>query len=209
MARAKHSRPLGRGLVMAASLAMIGLSTGCTTPPARPVTTSPAAATIPPPSADVANLPSGFVPVVRQGRYTLVELVPDPDQSDLMQQIVDITIPATFDATVGDALRYVLQRSGYRLCKRSGASELYALPLPAADLHLGPLPLRQALLTLAGPAWDLSIDEAVRQVCFVLHKGLVPASSATTAPVEPVVVPMDSATAPDPINVLQPWGIWP
>lgn len=210
MAQAKHTRPLlRRGLRTATWLVITGLSAGCTTPPARPVTTSSSMATIPPPSAAVANLPPDFVPVVRQGRYTLVELVPGPDQRDLMQQVVDITIPATLDATIGDALRYLLRRSGYRLCERSGANELYALPLPAADLHLGPLTLRQALLTLAGPAWDLSVDDTGRRVCFAPYTAPAPTSSATAAPAESDVVPMDSATAPDPINVLQPWGMWP
>jgi hypothetical protein len=44
--------------------------------------------------------------------------------------------------------------------------ELYALPLPAAHLHLGPMTLRDALLTLAGPAWELHADDRARQICF-------------------------------------------
>ena len=44
--------------------------------------------------------------------------------------------------------------------------ELYTLPLPAAHLHLGPMSLRDALLTLAGPAWELHADDRTRQVCF-------------------------------------------
>src|SRR5215472_16876626 len=54
--------------------------------------------------------------VVRYGRYTLVELT-SSGQEDLMQQIVDIAIPASLPSTVGDALRYVLLRSGYQLCQ--------------------------------------------------------------------------------------------
>ncbi len=105
-------------------------------------------------------------PVVRYNRYTLVELVAEPAQRDLMQQIVEIMIPPTLGATVGDALHHVLLRSGYRLCDSAEAGILYQLPLPAAHLHLGPLTLRDALLVLAGPAWDLSVDDAFRQVCF-------------------------------------------
>ena len=44
--------------------------------------------------------------------------------------------------------------------------ELYALPLPAVHLHLGPMTLRDALLTLAGPAWELHADDRARQICF-------------------------------------------
>ena len=52
---------------------------------------------------------------------------------------------------------------------RAEAATLYALPLPAAHLRLGPLMLRDALLTLAGPAWELSVDDLTRQVCFSRH----------------------------------------
>jgi type IV pili sensor histidine kinase/response regulator len=38
--------------------------------------------------------------------------------------------------------------------------------LPAAHLRLGPLFLRDALLTLAGPAWELQVDDVTRRVCF-------------------------------------------
>ncbi|MEN1478835.1 integrating conjugative element protein pill, pfgi-1, partial [Pseudomonas aeruginosa] len=33
-------------------------------------------------------------------------------------------------------------------------------------LHLGPMSLRDALLTLAGPAWELHADDRARQICF-------------------------------------------
>jgi len=41
------------------------------------------------------------------------------------------------------------------------------IPLPAAHLYLGPMTLRDALLTLAGPAWDVQVDDRARQICFV------------------------------------------
>lgn len=106
--------------------------------------------------------------VVRYGRYTLVELTPEVAQSDLMAQIIDVTIPLSqgmAETNVGEAMRYVLQRSGYRLCEPSTAFD--QLPLPVAHTHLGPIELRDALVVLAGSAWQLQIDEAARQVCFV------------------------------------------
>ncbi|ABM95330.1 PFGI-1 class ICE element type IV pilus protein PilL2 [Methylibium petroleiphilum] len=110
--------------------------------------------------------PPALIPVVRYGRYTLVELMPEPAQRDLLQQTLEVSIPPTLNANVGDAMRHVLLRSGYRLCDAGEAASLYALPLPAAHLRLGPLMLRDALLTLAGPAWELSVDDSTRQVCF-------------------------------------------
>lgn len=114
-----------------------------------------------------AEKPPSIV-VMPIARYTLIELRPDAGQQDLQQQIIDLRIPATNATTVGDAMRYVLRRSGYQLCEGEPAlASLWAQPLPAAHLQLGPLPLNQTLQLLAGAAWHLSIDERARQVCFI------------------------------------------
>ena len=90
----------------------------------------------------------------------------DPARS-LLLQVIDVSMPATQHATVGDGLSYVLQRSGYSLCEDDPeVAALYDLPLPAAHLQLGPIFLRDALVTLAGPAWELQVDNRARQVCF-------------------------------------------
>ncbi|MBP5057689.1 PilL N-terminal domain-containing protein [Pseudomonas chlororaphis] len=137
-----------------------------------------------------------FIPVVRYGRYTLVELAPMAAQRDLLLQTVDVSMPEDARATVGDGLRHVLKRSGYQLCETAHAViELYALPLPAAHLHLGPMSLRDALLTLAGPAWELHANDPTRQVCFertgepagtepILE---LPAAAAQTIPLVPSI----------------------
>lgn len=114
------------------------------------------------------NSQAQAIQVVRYGRYTLVELTPEAAQSDLMTQVVDVSIPLSqgmAEISVGEAMRYVLQRSGYRLCEPSTAFDL--LPLPVAHAHLGPMQLRDALAVLAGPAWTLQIDDKARQVCFI------------------------------------------
>jgi len=108
-----------------------------------------------------------FIPIIRYGRYTLVELAPAAAQRDLLLQTIDVAMPERARATVGDGLRHVLKRSGYQLCDSATvAADLYALPLPAVHLHLGPMSLRDALLTLAGPAWELREDDLARRVCF-------------------------------------------
>lgn len=123
-------------------------------------------ATAPPPAPAVPDI-SPEIPVVRQGRYTLVELRADEAQQDLLKQVVELNMPGTFVVTVGDALRHVLLRSGYALCNGDLETQaLYELPLPAAHLRLGPMLLRSALLTLAGPGWVLGVDDIARSVCF-------------------------------------------
>ncbi len=140
------------------------LASGCvatTTLPSGP----PAEETV---SAPAENTAFEMIPVVRSGRYTLVELAPLAAQRDLLLQIVDVTVPENARASVGDGLRHVLKRSGYRLSQATLAtSEFYALPLPAAHLRLGPMTLRDALLTLVGSDWELQIDDMAREVRFV------------------------------------------
>lgn len=148
-----------RRLVGTGLLAAI-LASGCatTTAPSTPDATDEAA---PAPEAPQ------FIPVVRYGRYTFVELAPTATQRDLLLQTIDVSMPEDTRATLGDGLRHVLKRSGYQLCETAHpVTELYALPLPAAHLHLGPMSLRDALLTLAGPGWELHADDRTRQVCF-------------------------------------------
>jgi type IV pili sensor histidine kinase/response regulator len=138
-------------------LLLAALVAGCATPPAP----SPVPAEVAAPDLD-----QEYVPVVRYGRYTLVELTPTAAQQDLLLQVVDVAIPRTLHASVGDALRHVLRRSGYQLCSGRDTDALGSLPLPAAHYHLGPLQLRDALRTLAGPARTLHIDHSTRSVCF-------------------------------------------
>ncbi|ONH50909.1 type IV pili sensor histidine kinase and response regulator [Pseudomonas cedrina] len=131
------------------------------------------------PSAPEAMLPAEIspneTPVIRQNRYTLIELQPADDQMDLQQQIIDLRIPATAATRVGDAMRYVLRHSGYQLCEGDPAlASLWALPLPAAHWRLGPLPLNQTLQLLAGNTWRLVVDDGERQVCFTRTVEVLP-----------------------------------
>ncbi len=157
-------------------------------------------------------------PVVRYGRYTLVSTLPDSGQRDLMAQIIDITIPANMHPNVRDAMQYVVDRSGYSLCSAGTGhvNILYTRPLPAAQYKLGPMTLRNTLQVLAGPAWQVKVDEVNRQVCYVLRPGYqlpTPASpagklyadksqvsastnSATPASTQGVVVAAIPASAP-------------
>lgn len=151
------------------------------------------------PSASARGVPE-FIPVVRYGRYTLVELAPISAQQDLLLQVVDVTVPGTRTATVGDALRHVLLRSGYQLCSSSDIAALNALPLPASHYRLGPLLLRDALLTLAGPAWDLEVDDGARRICFTRAAqpntgGALP-QSGPNAPVDIARPPLKTEARP-------------
>lgn len=163
---------------------LAAMSLGCATTNGKPDGTANANANV---ASDQSKPPDNPVPVVRYGRYTLVELVPELPQRDLMRQVIDVSILSDANASVGDAMRYVLLHSGYRLCDApAGTQVLFTSPLPAAHRHLGPLLLRDALLILAGPAWDLSVDDSNREVCLHHHRRPVAGASDAPSPDEPL-----------------------
>jgi conjugative transfer region protein (TIGR03748 family) len=156
------------------ALTLLAMLIGCTTqrvPDAAPVLDSSRKPDILTPDLYPNGAALEKDPVVRYGRYTLVSSAPTPDQRDLMAQIIDISIPANMTPNVGEAMVYVLDRSGYSLCSTDTGqvSVLYTRPLAAALYKIGPMTLRNALQVLAGPAWQVEVDEMDRQVCYVLR----------------------------------------
>lgn len=158
------------------TLSLLALVVSCTTQSEPP--TKPAFDSSRNPDLLAPDLyPSGAVPekepVIRYGRYTLVSTLPTSGQRDLMAQIIDIRIPANMNPNVRDAMQYAMNRSGYSLCSPSTGhvNILYTRPLPAAQYKLGPMTLRNTLQVLAGPAWQVKVDEVTRQVCYVLRSG--------------------------------------
>lgn len=110
--------------------------------------------------------------VVRYDRYLLVNTNPDAVQRDPLSQVIDIRIPASLKPTVADAMRYALKQSGYTLCATGPANGvLYRQALPAVQYQTGPLRLRTALQMMAGPAWQLEVDDVQRVVCHSLREG--------------------------------------
>lgn len=122
---------LSAGIALTVSGCSTNISSPAITPEEPPVT--------------IAPVP---ISVVRYGRYTLVELSPTAAQQDLLLQVVEVSIPNTLNASVGDGLRHVLQRSGYQLCHGIEVDTLNTLPLPAA--HVVGLPKGQAFALLQG-----------------------------------------------------------
>jgi len=103
------------------------------------------------------------------GRYSLLAATPTQAQAELLATTMTVRFPERIQ-TVGEAVRYLLQRSGYRLATAESIGPdtvaLFALPLPAVHRNLGPMTLRDALETLAGPAFHLVQDPVHRLVTF-------------------------------------------
>ncbi len=108
---------------------------------------------------------------IKVGRYTSMQPVATPQQQDPLSVIIDVTLPQDI-VTVGDALPYILKRSGYYMATGKVADP--ALPrllntsLPEIHRRLGPITLRNGLKTLAGNSWTLVEDHVGRLVSFEL-----------------------------------------
>ncbi|MCG5526505.1 hypothetical protein LRB11_16500 [Ectothiorhodospira haloalkaliphila] len=110
---------------------------------------------------------------VRVGRYQTLAPIPTAEQVRPLSVIVDVRFPRRSVQTVGDAVRHLLPPSGFALADAAHADPyrpvLLNQPLPEVHRHLGPLPLDQALATLAGEAWQVSLDPVHRLVSFELR----------------------------------------
>jgi type IV pili sensor histidine kinase/response regulator len=107
------------------------------------------------------------------GRYTLQSTAPTKAQADLLAATVTTRFPVRIQ-TIGEAVRHLLQNSGYRLASPVAldpeTKALFRLPLPAVHRNLGPLTVRRALEILAGPAFRLVQDPIHRLIGFELCK---------------------------------------
>jgi len=103
------------------------------------------------------------------GRYSLITVAPTEAQAALLAAIITVRFPERIQ-TVGEAVPYLLQRSGYRLATAESigpdTAALFTLPLPAVHRSLGPMTLRDALAILAGPAFHLVQDPVHRLITF-------------------------------------------
>ena len=106
---------------------------------------------------------------IQVGRYSLFATTPTEAQADPLQATITVQFPDRV-RTVGDAVKHVLRQSGYRLSRSEttgpASAYLMALPLPAVHRSVGPMPLKGALETLAGPAFRLIEDPVHRLVVF-------------------------------------------
>ena len=117
----------------------------------------------------VTTSSNAYASDLQVGRYSLLSAEPTEAQTDLLGTTVTVYFPAQIQ-TVGEAVGYLLKRSGYRLAETEAlapeAKDLLALPLPSVHRQLGPMPLRRALETLAGPTFHLVQDPVHRLIAF-------------------------------------------
>jgi type IV pili sensor histidine kinase/response regulator len=109
--------------------------------------------------------------IYRISRYSSVNPVATPEQAQPLAVVVTLNFTDQV-RTVGNALEHLLSRSGYKLADfRASDPALPVLlnqPLPLIHRKLGPITIENALITLAGDAWDLVVDPVNRLISFEL-----------------------------------------
>jgi type IV pili sensor histidine kinase/response regulator len=123
---------------------------------------------------------------LRVGRYSVIAPVPEPSQRNPLKTVVRVSFPPTVQQ-VGEALRYLLARSGWRLADPHNSAptmrDLLRLPLPETQRTLGPIALIDAIRVLCGPAYDPVFDPVHRLVsCELKPKFTSLVSSASATP---------------------------
>jgi type IV pili sensor histidine kinase/response regulator len=122
------------------------------------------------------------------GRYTSIEPTPAPLVSNPLAVVATVSFPRGYVETVGDALRHLLVRTGYRLVDEAQLDEaaraLLRLPLPESHRRLGPYRVDAMLQALLGDVWRLQIDPVTRNVRFAAV-GSGSADSINTAAASP------------------------
>ncbi|EFM92018.1 Conserved putative lipoprotein [Actinobacillus pleuropneumoniae serovar 6 str. Femo] len=114
--------------------------------------------------------------VIRDSRYTLVNISPEDGQKFLLEQVVSINIlpknKRNLNKSVEQGLRSTLQHTGLDLCYASGMNvdhnvgTLFSRPLPKVHYQFGPMKLYEALQMIAGPGYEMTLNEVTRTVCF-------------------------------------------
>ena len=137
---------------------------------------------------------------IRLARYTLQSATAEAGQLDLLAALIEIEFPPHIE-TAGDAIDYVLLRSGYRRIETPDARGAMDLPLPRAHRKIGPLDLRSAIQTLAGEPWYLHEDPIQRVIWLTLKDEVdlesgTPEDSVASDQETPLPPPAHSAPLP-------------
>ncbi|NMG16273.1 hypothetical protein [Aromatoleum bremense] len=103
-------------------------------------------------------------------RYSTTSITPDPSALNPLAAIATVRFPRDHVRTVGDAVDYLLLRTGYRLeSVDSAARELFPLPLPEAHRELGPFRALTILELLVGEAYKVDASPVHRTLAIGLR----------------------------------------
>ncbi len=121
-------------------------------------------------TAQESTSPSTLTTTVTQiARYSVLQPSPALEQQDVLAVAAPLHIPEEID-TVGGAVEWVLNPSGYRLVSSDQWStevkDLLNLPLPNARRRFEALSIKDIIALLVGPAFVLVHDPVHRLMSF-------------------------------------------
>ena len=112
---------------------------------------------------------------IQLSRYTQLRNIPPVDQMNPLRVVVKTEIPQNIK-TIGNTVKFLLIRSGYKLANESVLSHetkaLLSLSLPQIHRKLGPMTLDTLLSTLAGESFSLLVDPVHRKIGYELTSNL-------------------------------------
>ncbi|AKU12459.1 hypothetical protein AzCIB_2566 [Azoarcus sp. CIB] len=134
---------------------------------------------------------------VRLARYTVAEPAPAAAVVDPLAVVAAVNFPREHVRTVGDAIAYLLLRTGYRVASADpAATALLALPLPESHRVLGPYPARAILHVLLGDPYNVNPSPVDRTLTIALRgpnseapNEVAIVEAVITRPVAPVTPP--------------------
>lgn len=120
---------------------------------------------------------------IRVARYSEISSVSTADR-DPLSAVATLTFPRQIVSTVGDALRYLLHRTGYSLqAGDADSTSLFALPFPETQRRLGPYHVSTLLQIVVGDAYIVCASAHTRTV--TVRSGTVPANASACREVQP------------------------
>jgi len=150
------------------------IMTGCITLPtfeqeAKPITTTGSPEVIPDIFIERYDYEPPKETQVRVGRYSSAAAVNTRQQENLLEVVVDTEIPSQ-EQTVGQAIDFLLLRSGYTLAapdiQGKHVKQLLNKTLPEIHRKIGPVMLKDALMMLVGKAYWMKVDPVHRLIAF-------------------------------------------
>lgn len=120
---------------------------------------------------------------VLASRYTSISLDPADEDYNPIAVAAKITFPRAKVSTVGDAVRYLLIRTGYDLVPSSKLDpqvvNVLSKRLPDSQRELGIYSVETMLGVLLGDPFSLRVDHIARQISYVPRVDLSPKVAAT------------------------------
>lgn len=118
-----------------------------------------------------AQLPSvGSDGNIQVARYSSLTHEPDPALSNPLSVIATVNFPRGHVGTVGEAIAYLLMRTGYRVVDKQSLStavqQVMDLPLPESHRRLGPMTVESMLGVLLSDPYTLVVDRLQRTIAY-------------------------------------------